>query len=100
MDLGKLVLASLKEAPDKIYVGEGVWAHTCLRYGSGSFGAPEHSFPDFKDGRFDAFMLEARRLYKSRLGAAAEPCAVEGQCDRAIRATYINGQKRYASPCG
>jgi hypothetical protein len=67
LDLGKLVLASLKQAPDKIYMGRGVWAHTCLRYRFGEFSAPDHSFPDFRDGRFNGFMLEARRLYKSLL---------------------------------
>jgi hypothetical protein len=65
LDHGKLVLASMKEAPDKIYLGRGVWAHTCLRYHSGGFVAPDHSFPDFKDGRFNGFMLEARALYKT-----------------------------------
>jgi hypothetical protein len=67
LDLGKLVLASLKEAPDKIYMGQGVWAHTCLKFRQGEFTAPDHSFPDFRDGRFDAFMLEARNFYKSLL---------------------------------
>jgi hypothetical protein len=67
LDLGKLVLASLKEAPDKIYVGDGVWAHTCLRFRDGRFTGPDHSFPDFKDGRFNQLMLEARELYKSLL---------------------------------
>lgn len=72
MDFGKLVLASFKEAPDKIYMGDGVWAHTCLRYGHGHFTAPEHSFPDFRDGRFDAFMLEARRCYRRILRSGGE----------------------------
>lgn len=67
LDYGKLVLASFKEAPDKIYMGRGVWAHTCLRYGHGGFTAPDHSFPDFRDGRFDEFMLEARRRYRRLL---------------------------------
>jgi hypothetical protein len=67
LDLGKLVLASLKEAPDKIYLGRGVWAHTCLQYRFGGFEAPDHSFPDFKDGRFRPFMEEARALYKRLL---------------------------------
>lgn len=67
LDFGKLVLASFKSAPDKIYMGRGVWAHTCLRYGHGSFVAPDHSFPDFRDGRFNDFMLEARRLYRRML---------------------------------
>jgi hypothetical protein len=69
LDFGKLVLASLKGAPEKIYLGQGVWAHTCLRYRDGRFTAPEHSFPDFKDGRFDGFMKSARELYKSLLRA-------------------------------
>ena len=65
LDFGKLVLASFKEAPDKIYMGRSVWAHTCLRYGHGRFIAPDHSFPDFRDGRFDAFMRRARRLLRA-----------------------------------
>ena len=73
LDLGKLVLASLKEAPDKIYLGQGVWAHTCLRYRSGAFSAPDHSFPDFREGRFDEFLLEARALYKALLREADFP---------------------------
>lgn len=72
LDFGKLVLASFKEAPDKIYMGRGVWAHTCLRYGHGCFSAPDHSFPDFRDGRFDAFMLEARRTYRRLLRSAGD----------------------------
>jgi hypothetical protein len=67
LDYGKLVLASFKEAPDKIYMGDGVWAHTVLRYGSGRFDAPDHSFPDFKDGRFDEFFVEARSLLRRLL---------------------------------
>lgn len=67
LDLGKLVLASLKEAPDKIYMGEGVWAHACLAYRDGRFSAPDHSFPDFHDGRFGEFMLRARELLKQLL---------------------------------
>lgn len=67
LDFGKLVLASLKEAPDKIYLDRGVWAHTCLRWSHGAFEAPVHSFPDFRDGRFDAFMTEMRQLYRRLL---------------------------------
>lgn len=70
LDLGKLVLASTKEAPDKIYLGSGVWAHTCLRYRNGGFEAPDHSFPDFRSGRYAGFFTEARRLYKEALREA------------------------------
>jgi hypothetical protein len=64
LDLGKLVLASMKGAADKIYMGQGVWAHTCLRYRFGDFAGPDHSFPDFIDGRFNQFFKEARSVYK------------------------------------
>jgi hypothetical protein len=67
LDHSKLVLASLKPAPDKIYMGHGVWAHTCARYGDGRWSAPSHSFPDFQDGRFDGFLAQARRLYRGLL---------------------------------
>lgn len=72
LDYGKLVLASFKSAPDKIYMGRGVWAHTCLRYGHGIFTAPDHSFPDFIDGRFNNFMLEVRRSYRRILRSSKE----------------------------
>lgn len=64
LDHGKLVLASFKPAPDKVYMGDGVWAHTCLRYRFGDFCGPDHSFPDFIDGRFNVFFREAKRLYR------------------------------------
>jgi len=72
LDYGKLVLASFKSAPDKIYMGRGVWAHTCLRYGHGLFTAPDHSFPDFIDGRFNTFMIEARGNYRRIVRSSGE----------------------------
>lgn len=65
LDHGKLVLASCKAAPDKIYAGRGVYAHTCLRYRKGEFHGPDHSFADFIDGRFNSFFKEARILYRT-----------------------------------
>lgn len=67
LDHGKLVLASCKPAPDKIYLARGVYAHKCLRYRSGDFYAPDHSFADFRDGRFNAFLLSARTVYRKLL---------------------------------
>ncbi len=78
LDLGKLVLASFKEAPDKIFMGSGVWAHTCMRYRFGGFEAPDHSFPDFADGRFDPFLREARLCLKRLLRTGGIP-AREGE---------------------
>lgn len=67
LDHGKLVLASLKGAADKIYMGGGVWAHTCLRFRFSEFVAPDHSFADFKEGIFNQFFLDLRGLYKKML---------------------------------
>ncbi|MCK5785686.1 MAG: DUF4416 family protein [Candidatus Sabulitectum sp.] len=67
LDHGKLVLASCKAAPDKIYLGRGVFAHTCLRYRRGEFHGPEHSFADFIDGRFDVFFHSAKALLRKLL---------------------------------
>lgn len=73
LDHGKLVLASFKQAPDKVYMGNGVWAHTCLRYRFGDFCGPDHSFPDFIDGRFNVFFREAKRMYRSILHGQNNP---------------------------
>jgi hypothetical protein len=67
LDHGKLVLASFKEAPDKVYMAGGVWAHTCLRYRFGDFTGPDHSFPDFLDGRFNEFFRRAKGMYRKLL---------------------------------
>ncbi|MCD4706419.1 MAG: DUF4416 family protein [Candidatus Sabulitectum sp.] len=67
MDHGKLVLASCKAAPDKIYMSGGVYAHTCLRYRRGEFHGPEHSFADFIDGRFDDFFRQAKLMLRKLL---------------------------------
>lgn len=74
LDHGKLVLASFKPAPDKVYMGEGVWAHTCLRYRFGDFCGPDHSFPDFIDGRFNVFFKEAKGMYRRLLRTANTQC--------------------------
>ncbi len=69
LDHGKLVLASCKAAPDKIYMGRGIFAHICLRYKKGDFHGPEHSFADFIDGRFDKFFRSAKQLLRKLLKA-------------------------------
>ena len=67
LDHGKLVLASFKAAPDKIYMGSGVYAHTCMRYRFGGFQAPDHSFPDFAAGIFESYMRDSKMYYGSLL---------------------------------
>jgi hypothetical protein len=67
LDLHKVVLASTKEGPTKVYLGRGIWADMTLRYARGRFQPFPWTFPDFADGRYDAFFADLRRAYKAAL---------------------------------
>ncbi len=67
LDHNKVVLASAKEAGQKIYLGKGIYADLAGRYKAGRYQPFEWSFPDFKDGRYDADLLAMRALYLEQL---------------------------------
>jgi hypothetical protein len=64
IDFFKLVLASFKEGPQKIYLGEGVWADPVMIYQAGAFQDLPWTFPDFKAGIYRKDLVAIRRLYK------------------------------------
>ena len=64
MDFFKLVLASFKEGPQKVYLGDGVWADPVMMYQDGAFHALPWTFPDFKAGTYTEELTAIRRLYK------------------------------------
>jgi Domain of unknown function (DUF4416) len=72
LDLGKLVLASWKERPSKLYLERGVWADLVLSYARGRFQALPWSFPDFRDGRYEADLQAIRARYKEQLGEGSD----------------------------
>lgn len=53
LDPDKLVLASFKPGPFKLYLGGGVWGDMILGYSGGAFTPLPGAFPDFRDGRYD-----------------------------------------------
>jgi len=66
LDHNKIVLASAKEAGQKVYIDKGIYADLAGRYKAGKYRPFEWSFPDFKDGRYDAELIAIRSLYLAR----------------------------------
>lgn len=67
LDHGKLVLASLKPAGQKLYVERGVYADLVARYGGGRYRPFEWTFPDFATGIYDEDLATIRQRYLEQL---------------------------------
>ncbi|MBN1422354.1 MAG: DUF4416 family protein [Planctomycetes bacterium] len=72
IDFQKAVLASFKAGACKVYLGRGVWADPVARYEKGRFHPFPWSFLDFRDGRYEADLLQIRVLYKMNVNEARE----------------------------
>lgn len=64
IDYFKLVLASFKEGPQKIYLGEGVWADPVLLFEGGAWRPLPWSFPDFRAGTYEDELGAIRHAYR------------------------------------
>jgi hypothetical protein len=67
LDHNKFILASAKEAGQKVYLDKGIYADLSGRYKEGKYRPFEWSFPDFKDGRYDGELLAIRKLYMQQV---------------------------------
>jgi hypothetical protein len=67
LDHNKVILASAKEAGQKVYLDKGIYADLAGRYRNGKYQPFEWSFPDFKDGRYDQELCNIRSIYLRQL---------------------------------
>jgi hypothetical protein len=73
MDYFKVVLASFKQGPQKIYLDEGVYADPVMLYQHGEFTYLPWTFPDFKSGIYNRDLVSIRNIYRdTRRSAGAE----------------------------
>jgi hypothetical protein len=72
MDFFKVVLASFKDGPQKIYVGSGVYADPILLFHDGDFEPLQWTFPDFRAGAYRDDLRAIRALYKKARRGLAE----------------------------
>jgi hypothetical protein len=70
LDHNKIVLASTKEAGQKIYLDSGIYADLAARYARGAYNPFDWSFPDFKDGRYNSDFMTLRSSLLHHAGRA------------------------------
>lgn len=72
LDAGKLVLASTKAAPHRIYLSSGIHAEITLLFEKGSFHPLSYTYPDYLWPESLAFFLELRSLFLDQLKKGAK----------------------------
>jgi hypothetical protein len=66
----KLVLASAKDAGHRVYLRDGIHAEVTLAFRRASCARFPWTYPDFRSGRYDAFLLKVRESLDSPARAA------------------------------
>jgi len=63
LDCTKLVLASTKDSPSRIYLREGIYAEITLYFSQGTFKSRPWTFPDYQTSEYIEVFNQIRRLY-------------------------------------
>lgn len=67
LDVGKVVLASTKNAPHRLYLRDGIYGEITLLYHNGGFHPLDYSYADYRWPHTLAFFAELRALYLKQL---------------------------------
>lgn len=67
LDMGTVVVASVKDAAHRIYLGEGIYAQPMLRFEAGSFRAWPWTYPDYAAPGAVEFFNAVRAAYRLAL---------------------------------
>lgn len=65
--LSKLVLASVKERPHRICIGDGIFAEITLYFEKKSFRAWERTYPDYASPEYISYLNKVRNIYAENL---------------------------------
>ncbi len=69
LDFHKMVLASVKDRAQKIYLSHGIYADPTLYYLKGKFHHYDWSLPDFKDDTYHGVFHKIREIYREAMKA-------------------------------
>lgn len=67
ISLNKYILASTKNGPSRIYLGEGIYAEITLRFINKSFVPCEYTYPNYKTSEYINYLNLVRQKYKLQL---------------------------------
>jgi len=66
LDCTKLVLASTKDSPNRIYLRDGIYAEITLYFRQGTFKSRPWTFPDYQTQEYIEVFNQIRKLYISQ----------------------------------
>jgi hypothetical protein len=77
VDLNRLVLASTKDAAHRVYLGQGIYAESTLRYVGGGFQTWPYTYADYGEPDALAFFNQVRARYRAERQTAPRCLALD-----------------------
>jgi hypothetical protein len=65
LQLGKIVLASTKDAGHRLALGSGIYGELTLRFNTGAWEILPWTYPDFREQRVHDYFLGLREIYRN-----------------------------------